>query len=240
MRRKFARVLLVVDDLRLKGALSAAIHAQRNLKLTAVCDSGREALQIIRQISLDLVLVSSQLPDGSGLDVVGAVKRHQPLSQVLIMGPAADKDLYGSIDAGATVCVLTENLVRSDQALGISIIATVLSSSTRSDISTSRLEMGMSSEGVSGLLPVQNDILRYVASGATDKEIARRLALTSYNVDYHLRRLRKRFSVHNRVQLVRAASALFGRQEPGGAAYAAQRARRGGDLGRGYERVPRP
>ena len=55
------------------------------------------------------------------------------------------------------------------------------------------------------LSAVQKDILHCLAGGLCDKEIARRLALSSHNVDYHLRQLRKRFSVNNRVQLAKAA-----------------------------------
>lgn len=62
------------------------------------------------------------------------------------------------------------------------------------------------------LSPLQKDILQCLAKGLCDKEIARRLDLSSYNVDYHLRQLRKRFSARNRVQLVNAAmtGAMFG------------------------------
>lgn len=57
----------------------------------------------------------------------------------------------------------------------------------------------------SALSSLQKDILQCLAKGLCDKEIARRLDLSSYTVDYHLRQLRKRFSVRNRVQLVNAA-----------------------------------
>lgn len=58
------------------------------------------------------------------------------------------------------------------------------------------------------LTPVQQDILRCVSLGMGDKEIAARLALTLHNVDYHMRQLRKRFAVRNRVQLMQAAQNL--------------------------------
>jgi DNA-binding CsgD family transcriptional regulator len=55
------------------------------------------------------------------------------------------------------------------------------------------------------LTPLQCEILARVARGMPDKLIASQLNLTLHNVDYHLRRLRKRFGVHNRVQLTQAA-----------------------------------
>ncbi len=55
---------------------------------------------------------------------------------------------------------------------------------------------------------MRRDILRCLAAGLSDKEIARRLSLSSYNVNYHLKYLRKRFSAHNRVQLISATRTL--------------------------------
>jgi len=57
-----------------------------------------------------------------------------------------------------------------------------------------------------GLSPMQREILRGLALGQSDKEIAYRLNLSAHTVDYHMRRLRQRFAVRNRVQLVHAAA----------------------------------
>jgi DNA-binding CsgD family transcriptional regulator len=57
------------------------------------------------------------------------------------------------------------------------------------------------------LLPAQQHILQCLGHGWSNKEIARSLRLSLHAVDYHLRQLRRRFAVHNRTQLVRAAMA---------------------------------
>ncbi len=64
------------------------------------------------------------------------------------------------------------------------------------------------------LSPLQTEILALLAKGLGDKQIADRLNLSLHNVDYHLRRLRQRFGVRNRVQLMQAAT----RGSGGGAA----------------------
>lgn len=61
------------------------------------------------------------------------------------------------------------------------------------------------SSGVTPLSSLQRDILDCLIRGQSDKEIASRLQLSLHKVDYHLRQLRRRFSVRNRVQLVNAA-----------------------------------
>ncbi|KQU80343.1 MULTISPECIES: LuxR family transcriptional regulator [unclassified Rhizobacter] len=58
------------------------------------------------------------------------------------------------------------------------------------------------------LNPVQRDILLQLAHGASDKQIARELQLSSHAVDYHMRQLRRRFAARNRVQLTQAAQRL--------------------------------
>jgi DNA-binding CsgD family transcriptional regulator len=55
------------------------------------------------------------------------------------------------------------------------------------------------------LSPMQSQILDLLSRGMGDKQIAARLDISRHNVDYHLRRLRKRFGARNRVQLMQAA-----------------------------------
>ncbi|AJX14084.1 helix-turn-helix transcriptional regulator [Burkholderia ubonensis] len=61
---------------------------------------------------------------------------------------------------------------------------------------------------VNGLTPFEQELLIGIAEGASDKEIGRRLDTSAHNVDYHLRKLRKRFGVANRIQLTYLTSKL--------------------------------
>jgi len=64
------------------------------------------------------------------------------------------------------------------------------------------------SEAVASLTPVQREILGHVARGESDKRIAHHLRISSHAVDYHMRQLRHRFAVHNRVQLAQASRGI--------------------------------
>ena len=61
----------------------------------------------------------------------------------------------------------------------------------------------------SGLPAMQQEVLALVVRGLTDKQVADRLGVSAHTVDYHLRQLRHRFAVRNRVQLVNATEHLF-------------------------------
>jgi DNA-binding CsgD family transcriptional regulator len=61
----------------------------------------------------------------------------------------------------------------------------------------------------SGLSPVQQQVLKAVLRGMSDKEIANSLAMSAHTVDYHMRQLRRQFGARNRVQLYNAAMKSF-------------------------------
>jgi DNA-binding CsgD family transcriptional regulator len=65
-------------------------------------------------------------------------------------------------------------------------------------------------EPAATLTPVQREILGHVARGESDKRIAHHLRISSHAVDYHMRQLRHRFAVHNRVQLAQASRGIVG------------------------------
>jgi len=65
-------------------------------------------------------------------------------------------------------------------------------------------------EPATTLTPVQREILGHVARGESDKRIAHHLSISSHAVDYHMRQLRNRFAVHNRVQLAQASRQMLG------------------------------
>jgi DNA-binding CsgD family transcriptional regulator len=60
-----------------------------------------------------------------------------------------------------------------------------------------------------GISPVQQQVLRAVLRGMSDKEIANSLAMSAHTVDYHMRQLRRQFGARNRVQLFNAAMKSF-------------------------------
>lgn len=65
-------------------------------------------------------------------------------------------------------------------------------------------------DAAAALSPVQREILGHVARGESDKRIAHHLRISSHAVDYHMRQLRHRFAVHNRVQLAQASRGIVG------------------------------
>jgi DNA-binding NarL/FixJ family response regulator len=205
-----AYILLVERKLCLQGAICDVIVADPDFELAAACASKYEALQVIETIPLDIALVSLNLADGSGLDIVRALKKFQPRCEVLVMGTADDKeDIFSSMQAGACGCLLKENLMLPERVRGNSIVIGLAFCRMLGNLPAVNEASGYKKDQTSGMSTMQGNVLRCVASGQSNKEIARTLVMSSYNVDYHLRCLRRRFLVHNRVQLSRAATTFL-------------------------------
>ena len=75
-------------------------------------------------------------------------------------------------------------------------------------IASQQLTAAAAARTVSGLTAFERELLIGIAEGASDKEIGRRLDTSAHNVDYHLRKLRKRFGVANRTELTYLTSKL--------------------------------
>lgn len=201
-------ILLAEMDAEVCAAIGNAIAGEPAFRLMSVCSSKREAIQFVHERALDIALVGLRLSDGSGLEVVQAVRCRQPTADALVIGPAYDKEaILSSMEGGATGFLCKEALLRPKLADAIPVFARLAFARTRNRLSTGEITSVQVES--SDLSNTQRQILHCLLRGLSNKEIARDLTLTSYNVDYHLKCLRKRFLVRNRVQLVGAARALL-------------------------------
>jgi DNA-binding NarL/FixJ family response regulator len=201
-------MLLVEMDTEVHRAIRAAVVAEPAFRLMAICSNKHEAIRIIHARAPDIALVGLKLPDGSGLEVVEAVKRRQPASSALVIGTSDDRDgILSAMEAGATGFLWKEALLRPRATCALSMLPR-LSFARGQELQSVDMRAKVQVE-LADLTSVQRQILHCLLQGLSNKEIARDLILTTYNVDYHLKCLRKRFSAHNRVQLVGVAQTLF-------------------------------
>lgn len=203
---KPAYILLVEHASHIQSAISDVIMSAPGFALTAACACKREALRVIEGgAPLDIALVSLNLVDVC-LEVVGAVNKFRPQCKVLVMGTADQKeDIFSLMQAGAAGFFLKENFVDPGRIRGKSIAAGLALSRILGNRPAVNEKLPSIEAQTSKLSPLQGNILRCIAMGLSNKEIARDLVMTSYNVDYHLKCLRKHFAARNRVQLIRAA-----------------------------------
>jgi len=102
-----SRILLVEDDNLLRLGLKSMVQAHGEYRIEADTDSGKEAIRLFETHRPDVVLLDLQLPDISGIDVLGRIKTVSPKTPVVVLTSHDENDLlFNALEMGANCYVL--------------------------------------------------------------------------------------------------------------------------------------
>ncbi|WP_353235502.1 response regulator transcription factor [Diaphorobacter ruginosibacter] len=208
-------VLVVEDEPLLQRRLSLVLgqlgYAQDDL---VIVGSLAQARQFLKQQPVALALVDLELPDGNGRSLILELRADDPGLGILVVSAWSSEDaILGALKAGATGYVLKE---RDDLEVLLSI-RSVLRGGAPIDPFIARriLELLPASprnparahgEGPE-LSERETAILRLVANGMTNREIAEHVSLSRFTVDTHIKRIYRKLAVSSRVSAVQEAKA---------------------------------
>src|ERR1700722_2281110 len=108
------RILSADDHPLLRSGIGALIGTQPDMQLIAEAATGREAVQLHRQLNPDVTLMDLQMPDMSGLDAIIAIKSETPAARIIVLTTySGDVLAQRALKAGAQAYVL-KSLVRTE------------------------------------------------------------------------------------------------------------------------------
>ncbi|GAA2886447.1 response regulator transcription factor [Streptosporangium fragile] len=197
------RLFLVDDHPVVRAGLVALLGGEGDMEVVGEAGGGEEALRGIASCAPDVVLMDLQLGDGlDGVEVTRRVRELPSPPQVLVLTTyETDADILRAVDAGATGYLLKacppEELFQGIRAAARG--ETVLSPKV-----AGRMMQRMRHPGVA-LSPREVEILELLASGAGNREIARRLFITEATVKTHLVHVYAKLGVDTRTAAVTAA-----------------------------------
>ncbi|GAA4936662.1 LuxR family two component transcriptional regulator [Actinomycetospora succinea] len=185
--------VLVVDDHRVfTDALRMSLERQDDVAAVTVAHSAREALARARRVELDAAIIDLDLPDGSGLDVVAALRGLRPGARTIVLTAHARPDLAErAIAAGAAAFLAKEGTL--DRVLG----ALRASAAPVVDVPAAL--------GAIELTPRESDVLRLLGQGREPARIAVELRLSLHTVRGHVKALMAKLGVHSQLEAVVAA-----------------------------------
>ncbi len=201
--------VLVVDDHPLfrKGVVQL-LAMEPSIEVVGEAGNRAQALALVQQHEPDLTLLDLNLKSESGLDILAAIKADDPSRRVVMLTVSdAAEDLMGAIRAGADGYLLKDmepeqllDRVRASLA-GETVIGEALAARLAGAL---RQEAQDSAGGVRRDLSLLTDreqqVLRCLADGQSNKRIARTLSITEGTVKVHVKNLLKKLSFRSRVE----------------------------------------
>ncbi|HEX5591098.1 MAG TPA: response regulator transcription factor [Candidatus Limnocylindrales bacterium] len=205
------RLLLVDDQPLFRKALASLINGQFDMTVVAEASDGLEAVAQMRAHQPDLVVMDVNMPVATGIDGVREARRSGIDTPIVMLTISdEDDDLFEAIKAGANGYLL-KNL--KPESLFDGIRLAVRGESPISPAIASRLLEAFRHGGVPGALRApevgddgstltrrESEILRYVAAGMSNKEIANELTITEGTVKNHVHHALEKLHLTNRVQ----------------------------------------
>ncbi len=203
------RLMMVDDHPVVRAGLRALLEADAEVEVVAAVGSGDEALQVLDRLVTtgeglpDLVLMDLNLGDGiGGIETTRRLRGEHPEVQVLAVTTFdAEADVVGALEAGATGYVLkdspTEALLDAvrEAAAGRSVLSPEVQ----------QLLVRRMAEPRTALSPRETEILEVLATGATNREAAKRLFISESTVKTHLVHLYEKLGVESRTAALRVA-----------------------------------
>jgi len=202
--------VLVVDDHPLfRRGITTALANQENLEIVGEATDGLEAIEKAEEVVPDVILMDLNMPHCSGLEATQALQTKMPQVNILVLTVSENEaDLFAAVKFGATGYILKntepEELIQAifHIAQGGVIISPIMATKLLTEFKD--LEAGAerkpAQEAESNLSPREDEVLRLVAQGATNKEIADSLFISENTVKTHLRNIMDKLHLANRSQ----------------------------------------
>lgn len=204
------RVVIVDDEALVRGGITLVIDSAPDLEVVGEAGDGAAGLRMVREVRPDIVLLDVHMPTMNGLEAAQAMLDDPAVEARVIMLTTFDRDefVYQAMKAGASGFLLKsappEDLIRSIRlvAAGDTQLAPAVTRRLVEDF-TRRPPPGhaLPEEFVS-LTERETEVLKLVAEGLSNSEIAVRLFLSEATVKTHINRILSKLHLRDRVQAV--------------------------------------
>jgi two-component system response regulator NreC len=205
------RLLLVDDHAVVRSGLRMLIEAEQGFEIVGEAGSASETLNIIGHLKPDVVLMDIGLPDISGIDATREIKRLYPDVAIVALTIHEDEEyFFKMLEAGASGYVpkraAPEELLTAIRAAAVGevyIYPSLAKLLVRDFLSQD--QRSSSSNSLDQLTSREQEVLAYLADGASNAEIGDILTISPKTVARHRENIMQKLNLHSRTELVKYA-----------------------------------
>ena len=187
------RVFSVDDHPLLREGIGALVNSQPDMTLAGEAATGAEAIKIFKQLEPDVTLLDLRLPDMTGIDILIAIRSEFPEARIIMLTKfEGDVEIHRALQAGARGYLL-KNMPPSEL---LDVIRQVHAGKKRIPAAiASQLAEHMSDET---LTEREVEVLREVAGGNKNREIANKLFISEETVKVHIKHIMEKLGAADR------------------------------------------
>jgi DNA-binding NarL/FixJ family response regulator len=203
------RVLVVDDHALFRRGLEMVLAQEEDIEVVGEAGDGAEAVEKAADLLPDVVLMDVRMPRRSGIEACTAIKDVTPSTRIIMLTISDEEnDLYDAIKAGATGYLLKEitidevaTAVRA-VAGGQSLISPAMASKLLTEFATLVKRDDRQQVPAPRLTDRELEVLRLVARGLNNKEVAKQLFISENTVKNHVRNILEKLQLHSRMEAV--------------------------------------
>jgi DNA-binding NarL/FixJ family response regulator len=207
--------VLVVDDQRLmRDGIASLLSIQAGITLVGTAASGEEAVARALELAPDVVLMDVRMPGSGGVEATRQIRQQRPQCQVLMLTTFDDEEyILAALQVGATGYLLKDipapdlaqavqaahkGIYQLDPAVAGKLVASLRETAAPAPAPPTARTPGPTAEG--GLTGREIEVLRLIAQGATNREIAETLVISEGTVKNHISNILSRLGLRDRTQ----------------------------------------
>ncbi|MEV5575855.1 response regulator transcription factor [Spirillospora sp. NPDC052269] len=207
------RVLIADDQVMIRDGLAALLSSDPEIEVVGQAGNGREAVDLARELAPDVVVMDIRMPEMDGLaataELAGDPDEDSKAPKVLVLTTFdLDEYVYEALGAGASGFLL-KDAPAADLVQGVRVVASgdalLAPSITRrliSDFARRRRHERPRPAATAALTPRERDVLRLIARGMSNAEIAAELVLAEQTVKTHVGHVLTKLGLRDRTQAV--------------------------------------
>ena len=200
------KVLLAGDKEIFREGLARLLEEQEHIEVVSRCSNGKQAIDGVKETKPDVVLIDNNISDCGSNEATQEIKGLFPGVQVVLLTDSKnEQDLFSAIESGVTGYLLKDlkidDLVKSIELIGKGdvVVSPPLGEKLVGKFASMKEK---EAEDQAGLTDREIEIMRLLAKGDTNKEIAETLFITENTTKVHVKNVLEKLQLRNRQQLV--------------------------------------
>jgi DNA-binding NarL/FixJ family response regulator len=195
MEARVIRILAVDDHPLVREGISGLVGGQADMKLVGQASNGREAIQQFRAHRPDVTLMDMHMPEMNGVDAIITIRNEFPEARIIVLTTyAGDVQVQRALQAGARAYLLKNTLHKE-------LLDTIRAIHAGKKMISPEISFELAEHATDdALTPGETAVLRLIAAGNANKQIANQLSITEETVKGRVKNILSKLGANDRTQ----------------------------------------